>query len=342
LPFAEVFMAKTITEQNLRRLIDLLLQEGKRVVGPKRAGGVTLYEPLTLGAELVLDELPRRSAKEAFFPLCETILAYEKREGKTTVRDAAIEKLPETVLLATRPCDAAAAPILDAVFSWDYQDAFFLERRRKTTVIGLACTQADDACFCTAVGLSPADTRGSDLFLTPLQEGGYLATAVTAKGEALLPAHAGLFAEAAAPQPLPPAEPEGAKLDLPRIKAWLDANFEHPLWGSVAERCAGCGACAFVCPACHCFDLVDEGSETKGERRKFWDACGFGKFTNHASGHNPRDVQPQRYRNRIMHKFKYYDDKFGQRLCTGCGRCIRACPVGIDIYAVLEEINKLG
>ena len=75
-------------------------------------------------------------------------------------------------------------------------------------------------------------------------------------------------------------------------------------------------SCAFLCPACHCFDISDEGTETKGERRKHWDACGFGKFTGHASGHNPRDGQGKRYRNRIMHKFKYYDDKFGQRLCT--------------------------
>ena len=80
---------------------------------------------------------------------------------------------PETVLVGALPCDAAAPQVLDAVFSWDYQDEFFLERRRKTTIIGLACTTADDACFCTMVGLSPTETKGSDLFLTPLEGGGY-------------------------------------------------------------------------------------------------------------------------------------------------------------------------
>jgi ferredoxin len=130
------------------------------------------------------------------------------------------------------------------------------------------------------------------------------------------------------------------KLDLVKIRQWLEKNFESDFWKEIASRCVGCGACAFICPACHCFDINDEGSADKGIRRKHWDACGFGKFTNHASGHNPRDVQPQRYRNRIMHKFKYYDEKFGQTLCTGCGRCVRACPVGIDIAAIVEEIGN--
>lgn len=131
-------------------------------------------------------------------------------------------------------------------------------------------------------------------------------------------------------------------LDLAKIKGWLNDNFESDFWHEISSRCAGCGACAFLCPACHCFDINDEGTEQKGCRRKSWDACGFAKFTNHASGHNPRNVQQNRYRNRIMHKFKYYDDKFSQTLCTGCGRCIRACPVGIDIAGILEDINNKG
>ncbi|HBT82764.1 MAG TPA: heterodisulfide reductase subunit A [Desulfuromonas sp.] len=332
-------MSKSISEKNLHALLDRLITGGARVVGPKRAGTMTLYEPLAAGNELTLAELPRRSSKETFFPVCEPILAYAKEEGKMTVTDVDLSALPETVLIAARPCDAAAPGILDAVFSWDYHDAFYLERRRKATIIGVACTSADDACFCTAVGLNPGERQGSDLFLAPLQGGGFAAEAVTAKGETLLSAHADLFA-AGDGTALPLATPGAAPLDLGRIKTWLDANFEHPLWNQYAEICAGCGACAFLCPACHCFDISDEGSELKGERRKHWDACGFGKFSLHASAHNPRDVQPQRYRNRIMHKFKYYRDKFDQTLCTGCGRCIRVCPVGIDIKEILDEINS--
>ncbi len=332
-------MPKIITEENLRLLIDTFVKEGKRVIGPKAAGTMTLYEPLAAGRELNLAELPRRSAKETFFPLCETILTYERDKEGVRVTDVDPCAVPKTLLIGVRPCDAAAAPVLDAVFSWDYRDEFFLERRKKTTIIGLACTKADDACFCTAVGLSPDDAKGSDLFLTPLASGSYRCDAITGKGEALLAAHAALVADGDG-TPVPPAEPGLDKLDLDTIKGWLDTHFEDPLWEKIAERCAGCGTCAFLCPACHCFDIVDEGGEKKGLRRKSWDACGFDKFTNHASGHNPRDVQPQRYRNRIMHKFTYYVDKFGHRLCTGCGRCIRACPVGIDIAAVLEEINS--
>ncbi|RQW77901.1 MAG: heterodisulfide reductase subunit A [Geobacter sp.] len=332
-------MPKTITEQNLHVLIDTLIKEGKRVVGPKAASAMTLYAPLAKGDELALAGLPRRSAKETFFPLCENILSFAKDKEGVKVSDIDPASFPETVLIGARPCDAAAPGILDAVFSWDYHDEFYLARRRKSTIIGLACTTADDACFCGAVGLSPGDPAGSDLFLTPLAGGGFACQTVTEKGEVLLARYPQLFAETATVTSLPQARPQGGKLDLTKIKSWLDGNFENPLWEEIAAICAGCGSCAFLCPACHCFDIVDEGTETRGVRRKHWDACGFGKFTDHASGHNPRDVQNKRYRNRIMHKFKYYHDKFGKTLCTGCGRCIRACPVGIDIAAILTAIG---
>lgn len=102
--------------------------------------------------------------------------------------------------------------------------------------------------------------------------------------------------------------------------------------------CLSCAQCAFVCPVCHCFDIVDEDySYTEGRRMKNWDGCQFGHFTLHASGHNPRDIQGKRYRQRVNHKFKYYVDKFGEILCTGCGRCSRGCAVSIDIKEIVAN-----
>ena len=91
----------------------------------------------------------------------------------------------------------------------------------------------------------------------------------------------------------------------------LAAGYERPEWQSLTRRCLGCGACAYTCPTCHCFDIVDEGNAAGGVRVRNWDACQFAMFTAHASGHNPRSVQSQRQRQRIYHKFQVYPEKFG-------------------------------
>src|SRR5512145_2854854 len=107
-------MQKYITQQNLNTLIDQLIGDGKRVVAPRLNAGTVLYEPLADSAEMITDQLPRRSGKEAFFPLCEDIVSYEKEGQKVTLTDIDPARFPETFLVGVRPCDAAAIPVLDA------------------------------------------------------------------------------------------------------------------------------------------------------------------------------------------------------------------------------------
>ena len=86
--------------------------------------------------------------------------------------------------------------------------------------------------------------------------------------------------------------------------------------------------------------LIDiGGSWNKGQRRRNWDCCSFSLFTRHASGHNPRPTQAARYRQRVMHKFKYFPERFGTIACVGCGRCLRACRVGQNLVSLLCEIG---
>jgi len=347
------FAALMLSPLDLAALVINLVLANIRVIAPVRVKDnpeQTDYLPIRGLEDAALGgPLPRRSLKEFFLPASEVLLRY--RLGKSDVEVEEVRtRFPQQVILGARPCDAAGIEVLDRVMGWDYRDELWFGRREATTIVSLACSGVDASCFCSAVGLGPDSTKGSDVLLVPVK-GGYLAQPVTSKGEALLnrePAQmhadtAGVEKAAASATSARETMPEKLPLIPAMLPEWLAKNFSDNFWNSIALRCHGCGACASLCPTCHCFDIVDEHESYKqGVRRRNWDSCQTAKFTMHASNYNPRKTQMERFRQRVMHKFSIYPRRFGSFLCTGCGRCARACPAGMNLPEVIGQLIQLA
>lgn len=319
-----------ITPGGLAQSVEDWIGAGIRVTGPAaQPGGRVAYRRLRSANELLLEGFvrPGNSIKETVFPRTERLYGYRIKGNQIELIDAAPEAAPQ-IVVAARPCDAAALPMLDAVFNWDYVDEFYNARRSATTVVTLACKAYDDRCFCTSVGLGPAATSGSDAMLYETEPGRYEVRVFTGKGRALFPEAEGGPAE-------PLVDGPGRKFEGDLVREYLTQNFDSALWKQETMRCLGCGVCAYMCPTCHCFDIVDEHQA----RVRNWDSCQYALFTLHASGHNPRHLQPERQRQRIYHKFDIYPRKFGHILCTGCGNCTRNCPVDLGLLNLLTAVD---
>ena len=330
-------MSQVITKIQLLDLVKTLISQGTQFAGPV-AGPANrfFFQYFNNVDKLVLDPviMPTNSIKEFFFPKHEVLYQFQRNGKELELFDSVPFAGPQ-IILGARPCDAASLPILDKLFAWDYQDRFYQSRREKSTVITLACKEADSNCFCTSVGLSPATTEGADAQLLDCGDGLFEVRTFTEKGKKLFDGKTTKSDKIGKTA----AEPE-KKFDYKKVEKYLAENFDDPIYAETGLRCVGCGACTYLCPTCHCFDIVDEGGTTKGQRVKNWDTCQFATFTNHASGHNPRSNQAQRQRNRIQHKFCIYPGKFGVVLCTGCGNCTRDCIASLGVRPLLEYIQE--
>jgi sulfhydrogenase subunit beta (sulfur reductase) len=250
-----------------------------------------------------------------------------------------------------RPCDAKAFLLVGHNFDTpDYKDPYWIRAYEATTLLGLACDEPCSCCFCTTAGCGPYHEAGLDVLLADAGDH-YLAKVLTEKGEKL--------AAAAGWNSAADADAAGRQLEKrkqtaeEKITAFVNTDnlraadttelYNAPFWEDVSFSCINCGTCTFVCPTCWCFDIQDENRGKSGKRMRNWDSCMFPLFTLHGSGHNPRGTKLHRVRQRFMHKLKYYVDKYDVGIqCVGCGRCIRSCPVNIDIRRVCELMNSFA
>lgn len=343
-------MERTIEKGKLGDWIAAL--DGWEVFAPQLQDDVWSYQPVRRASgDVRLDHPNTTQPPKGFaFPQREVFFSFEQIKGETPRLTPLVPKNTQRVVFGVRPCDGRGLPRMDRVFTEQFEDIYYWARREGLAYVGLACNEPPSRhCFCKSVGGSPVSSEGLDILMTDLGDR-YLVVAITATGEALMEKGGTLLLE-----PTGVDRGEAGRLRLnalnhpqrvvhegSSVPARLKANFSSPLWEELARPCIGCGICTFLCPTCHCFDLNDEvatGSPLRGSRVRTWDTCQFPDFTMHSSGHNPRGEVGARLRQRVCHKFQYFHENFGVFQCTGCGRCVTGCPVGIDIIAVVNQVT---
>ncbi len=334
---------KIIGKDRMAELIDALRQTTE-VIAPVRTNTTTDFRVVQTADEIAWDYGNTRISPVALLmPQSEVLFRYEKR-GTSVDLTYELDEQPRTIV-GIRPCDVHSLRMMDRVFRGAYDDPFYLARRKHTTLIVLTCNEPGDSCFCSSFDTGPGidETSGADLALTDLGDHFYV-NVLSEHGRTLVLRSEQLF------EPAPEADRQAvraleaeARAAMPRT---LDTNglsqamsrmFESPYWERIARKCIACGACTYLCPVCYCFDVNDTCEGNTGERVRCSDACTYRSFALLSGGHNPRPSITEGYRQKMYHKFNYAVDRYQEQLCVGCGRCLDACPVNLDIVRVLTE-----
>lgn len=334
-------MTILLHETDLTNVISTLLNQQYRIIAPTHDEDQSLLLPITHSSHWHRTyQNTRNSIKDFLFPIQEELFQFT-RDGEIfdTTPDT-----QQTVFWGIRPCDAQAIHRLDLVFQSTQKDEYYMAKRQASILVGLACNTPHTTCFCTSLTGGPHNTLGLDILLTQLDDR-YLLDAVSDKGQLILDL-ARPISDTPSPQQLHQAtqlkqQAEAQivrKIDHPNLIPQLQRSFDTDYWKETAQLCISCGICTFLCPTCHCFNITDE----EMHRVRFWDSCQFQIYSRHANGHNPRSQIYQRLRNRILHKFLYFQQNFSQYLCVGCGRCTLYCPMHLDLTAMVSNVNHPG
>lgn len=290
-----------------------------------------------------------RSAKDFFFPQTENLMEF-KMSGKNIEVIDPRKEMEDFVVFGVRACDAASFAILDRVFLVDPVDTYYKNRREHGIIVTLSCNEMAPTCFCSLFGIDPANPKGDVSGWTDGEF--YWFEANTPRGEKFTS-----FVESAGEKvqdldsdAVETLKEETSELVKTQAFAGMDMSlfthenlmeiFNSPKWAELSQACLACGTCTFVCPTCQCYDIRDFDTGHGIKRFRCWDSCMYSDFTKMAAA-NPRLTQLERFRQRFMHKLVYYPSNnegiFG---CVGCGRCLKKCPISMNIVKVIKSLTE--
>jgi formate hydrogenlyase subunit 6/NADH:ubiquinone oxidoreductase subunit I len=244
---------------------------------------------------------------------------------------AEVEIETEPQILVVRPCDANAILNHDKVFLDELSDPYYKARRENTMLIVFKCSTPYENCFCSSVGSE--DTVNYDMLFVDIGDK-YVVKVGTSKGRELLDNK--LFTNIIREGKVT-VRCKKKIVNLGR----LGMHYNSKVWKQESKRCLICNGCIITCPSCFCFTMHDEPelNLSSGTRNRHWDYCYIKDHTRVAGDYVFREERWKRFRHRIYHQLKYFREKYGRHLCTGCGRCINVCPTNIDMVDIVNSLQ---
>lgn len=334
---------RVVDKDRLPDLVSGLARE-YQMIGPIDKGDKFVLGEFADFSELRLDyDTTLLPPKKWFFPPEETMMRFRVADNEVVDDDIYVKP---RVILGLHACDINGLALMDNVFLGRFEDPYYKAHRENTLIIGHSC-KPTETCFCDAWGTDEVHW-GFDLFFTDLGED-YFVSVTSVKGAELLDRH--VESREVTDQDLSrfqkvndefKASFSGEQVETSQLPLLLDAKFDDPMWERLGDKCLSCGACSMVCPTCYCFDVKDsmEADQQYGSRVRVWDSCQFKEFSAVAGGQTFRESRASRIKYRYYHKQWGYLSKFERVLCVGCGRCSRACKVGINPREVIRELQQ--
>lgn len=322
-------MLKRLTEPDIVRLFDQIAQKHKLLVPETLADGTRELLPWH-GQRIELHGEPlQRKPTCHFFPQTDPLVQlYE--DGTFKLPSGTDKPL---ALFGLGREDLHAIAFIDRFFAAQPTDDIYLNKRRSAMLIGLTGDAGPNRDFLPLAG------QYCDIELIADKHQWFVA-AYSDSGKQLLEHYPD-----ADPHQLVQIQAKSREIvarqkeKIARAAQLLQRErVPDEFWDDISSRCIRCGGCNFSCPTCTCFCVQDRQTTTGTDRSRIWDSCQLDAFMREASGHNPLGTDMLRTRRRIHHKLVDDFQRWGELGCVLCGRCDRACPTGIGIYAICDEI----
>jgi len=296
--------------ESIPKFLDALREE-YRVIAPTDVGGKVNFREIESGRDVIPEFINTKNSPKNFF-IQNSYPVFSNGNYLKDIENLKFEVDGKSLIFGLRACDINALSLLDQFYfdgllSHDYE-----KNRRRTAIIGMNCSWPGDNCFCSTFNAGPSIRKGADIVFTDLGNL-YFVEVFSNGGKQIIDRFPNLFLDSTTEHKkkkdelMKEAKKRIKKLKVKEAKNKLKLTTDR-YWDKLDKNCIGCYSCDIVCPTVYSFE---KATELKRPTKK------------------------------VRHRLNHVMENYGEFGCVGCGRCLDACPRGIGMVDILEDINRL-